>query len=244
MSNKKVFFVFNFFLLLCTITYAQKSVTGIVLDSTTLSPLPNVTVKIKSSATGTISDEFGYFTIRATLFDTLVVSSVGYITVNFAVKKLDEHLVIHLPEGSHMLKPITVYDHIELRGVHRLPKQSKWANPTNAPLYGTIQTFGPGYTIRGPFSHFSKSEKEKRKLKGLRVDNVKARTYIEIVNSSEVKDSLMNKYSLTEEAYYEILAKFNNANPRSMSLDFKSLTYALFHFFEMDRKKFNASEKK
>ncbi len=243
MNIKRVVYIISFFLLAAFSSYGQKSITGIVLDSTTLAPLPNVTVKVKRNAGGTISDEFGYFTVKAALFDTLVISCIGYVTSQFAVKKFDEHLVIRLPEATHMLRAITVYDQIILRGVHNLPKQSKWVNPTNQQQYGTIQTFGPGYAIRGPFSHFSKSEKEKRKLKGPHVDNAKAKTYIEIVNSPEVKDSLMNKYSISETEYYDILAKFNKSNPKSLGLDFKSLTYSLFHFFEADRKKINVSGK-
>lgn len=215
-----------------------------VLDSASLSPLPNVTIKVKNSTIGTISDDFGYFSIKATLFDTLVVSSVGYITLQVAIKKLDGTLIIHLPEASHMLNTVTVYDRIVLPGVGRLPKQSKWANPTNQPQYGTIQTFGPGYTFRGPFSHFSKSEKEKRRLQGSKMDNSKARTYIEIVNSPEIKDSLMTKYSLNEQEYYDVLAKFNKSNPRSMTLDYKSLMLSLFRFFEVDRKRSYETEKK
>lgn len=244
MNIKKFVCIVSFLLLSTLVSYGQKPITGIVLDSTTLAPIPNVTIKVKRNTTGTISDEFGYFTVKVTLFDTLVVSSIGYTTTEIAVKKFDEHLVIRLPESSHLLKGITVYDRIILRGVTNLPKQSKWVNPTNRPEYGTIQTFGPGYTIRGPFSRFSKSEKEKRKLKASPVDNAKARTYIEIVNSPEVKDSLMAKYSLDEGAYYEILAKYNKSNPRSMSLDFKSLMFSIFHFFEADRKKENIPKKK
>lgn len=240
--KQNILCVIGLMLILCTASHAQKFIRGMVVDSTTLNPLPFATVKVKSSNTGAVSDDFGYFAIKANLFDTLIISSVGYITSEFAIKKFDEHIVIKLPETAAMLKPVTVYDRIVLRGVTRLPKQSRWVNPTNRQEYGSIQTFGPGYTVKGALSYFSKSEKEKRRLKVTTVDNTKARTYIELVNSPEVKDSLMTKYTLTEPEYYDILAKFNKANPKSMGLDLKSVTYAIFHFFEAEKRK-NALEK-
>ncbi|MES1223099.1 MAG: hypothetical protein ABUT20_46830, partial [Bacteroidota bacterium] len=66
--------------------------------------------------------------------------------------------------------------------------------------------------IFSPFTYFSKTEKEKRKLVKLREENKKIKTYVQIVNDPDLKDEIMEKFRLKEKDYYEILAKFNQQN--------------------------------
>ena len=69
-------------LLLCSfsITYAQKtSFTGQVLDKENGEPLIGVSIVVKGSSSGTISDLDGKFTIQAEKGDVLVVSNLGYM---------------------------------------------------------------------------------------------------------------------------------------------------------------------
>lgn len=59
-------------------------VTGVVSDAT--GPLPGVTVQVKGSDGGTITDFDGVYTISATSKDILVFSCMGYI---------DEEVPVH-----------------------------------------------------------------------------------------------------------------------------------------------------
>ncbi len=66
--------------------YSQRVITGTVTDSSKATPLSGVSVHLKSSeATGTSTNDKGAFTISARSSDTLVFSSVGYITVEVPV---------------------------------------------------------------------------------------------------------------------------------------------------------------
>ena len=71
------------FLLLGLSVNAQEKrlITGVVRDTSGL-PVPGVTVKVKGSAanTGTITDETGGFSLHASPGQTLVFSSIGYVT--------------------------------------------------------------------------------------------------------------------------------------------------------------------
>src|SRR5436190_533585 len=66
-------------LLLCvTVLYAQRSITGRVLDSKTGTPIQSATVTIKGTKTSTQTTADGSFTITASQGATLVFSSVGF----------------------------------------------------------------------------------------------------------------------------------------------------------------------
>lgn len=62
-----------------------KTITGTVTDSVDATPLVNVTVKIKGTERGTITDEKGKFVVAASKGQTLLISSVGYTDVEIPV---------------------------------------------------------------------------------------------------------------------------------------------------------------
>ena len=74
-----------FFLLSSTVILAQTTVTGRVTDTKTGSPVPGVSVKIKSSKKGTTTNSEGVFTIQAAPDDVLEISEVGYKTQSIKV---------------------------------------------------------------------------------------------------------------------------------------------------------------
>lgn len=97
-----------YFLLLCSFSgvYSQTlTVTGTLTDA--VGTLPGVTIQIKGSSIGTLSDYNGYYAITARSTDTLVFSYVGYKTVAVAVanrKVLD----LQLEEDTTTLKEVVL----------------------------------------------------------------------------------------------------------------------------------------
>lgn len=81
--------------LLCTSAYSQKrAVTGKVVDSTG-TPIPNVSVRLKTGRGGTATKSDGSFTISASPSDILVFSNVGYDQQETRVgEKADIHIVL------------------------------------------------------------------------------------------------------------------------------------------------------
>src|SRR5687768_13988758 len=64
--------------LLCTITcFAQQTVTGKITDSNG-SPLADVSVKVKGTSRGTLTNNSGDFSIQASAPDELEITIVGY----------------------------------------------------------------------------------------------------------------------------------------------------------------------
>jgi iron complex outermembrane receptor protein len=88
--------------MLCTYTaFTQARVTGRVTDATSGSPLEGVSVKIKSSHTGTITNKDGVFSVQTSSSDVLVFSYVGYADQEVPVNgqtSIDVKLVASITE--------------------------------------------------------------------------------------------------------------------------------------------------
>ncbi|WP_197092666.1 SusC/RagA family TonB-linked outer membrane protein [Labilibaculum euxinus] len=78
-----------------TIGLAQEKVEGIVLDEIG-SPLPGVTVLIKSTTIGTITNSEGYFNLDAKVGDIVSISFIGYKTYDINVAKEMPKQEVHL----------------------------------------------------------------------------------------------------------------------------------------------------
>ena len=87
--------------------YAQQTaVTGKVLDSTN-EPLIGVTIQVKGTQRGTITDFEGKFSIQASRDETLVVSYIGYKTQEVPLSGTRD-LTIVLAEDNEMLEEVVV----------------------------------------------------------------------------------------------------------------------------------------
>ncbi|MFY7910445.1 MAG: SusC/RagA family TonB-linked outer membrane protein [Emticicia sp.] len=68
-----------------SMVFAQKKITGKVLDAETGVGLPGATIQIKGSNKGTSSDANGAFSLDVSAGSTLVISSIGYVSVEESV---------------------------------------------------------------------------------------------------------------------------------------------------------------
>ncbi len=90
----------------CSATFAQHKITGIIVN-TNGTPIPDATVIIKNTQTGTATNADGSFVIMATAGDVLVISHIGYQTKK--VKPVDETtLNISLTETTNNLDAVIV----------------------------------------------------------------------------------------------------------------------------------------
>jgi hypothetical protein len=177
---------------------AQEVVTGIVVDSASLSGLPSVNVQIKNGTRGTMTDEKGNFSLRAASADTLIFTLVGYEKLELPLAHYEAG-VIRLSEKYTLLEAVTIDE------FRRGNQYEGMFDEQNARLKKNI-----------PF-YFSKARKEKIKVQTLKEENLRVKTYVDVViNNSDLKSRLMDKYSLTEREYYNILTAFNERHYRVM----------------------------
>lgn len=209
----KLFFLV---LLFNTTSYSQKLISGIVVDSTSLNILQGVNVKVKGTNRGTASNESGIFTVLATEIDTLIFSFVGYSKSILPVSSQEETLFVRMQEATTLLKEITINDskfYFNLKHVES--PALKAAKPIKAGD-NSMPTSGIGFAGSVNFSYFSKLEKEKRKLQKIMAENEKLRPYLEIVNDPGLKAEIMERYTLSEEKFYELLSMYNERNKEVM----------------------------
>ncbi len=203
--------------LCCSLSaYSQKIIKGIVVDSATFQPLPYVSVQIKNKTAGTTTDLQGNFSLFATELDTLIFSLVGYQRFELSLIGYEAG-VIRMSERATTLKSITIYD----SRVNPNPYEGMFDNPTERLKAGI------------PF-WYSKARKDKIQAGRWRQENIRVKTYVDVViNNPDTKAGLMKKYSLTESEYYATLTKFNEMHYNVMYfLTEAELISFLNRFFE------------
>ena len=88
-------------------SYAQK-VSGTVKEKNE-EPIPYANVWLKGTYQGTMTDEKGRFSISSPKNDTLIISSVGFITQEIPIDpKRDNYLSVYLKEQTEKLKEVTI----------------------------------------------------------------------------------------------------------------------------------------
>ena len=94
---------FNMFLFLLLLfpaaIFAQATVSGSVIETSTKEPIPGANVIVKGTSAGTITDFDGNFSLNVSSFPvTIVVSSIGYNTTEMIVTS-EQRVVVSLAEG-------------------------------------------------------------------------------------------------------------------------------------------------
>jgi hypothetical protein len=208
-----------------TLCFSQKLIKGIVVDSATLNNISGVNVKVKNTNRGTSTNAEGIFTIVATEKDTLVFSFVGYSKVMQRVYLEDETMFVRLKEESLLLKEVIIKD----IGFHLNQKYTKSPTLTSTKPLKAGSSGGIGVN----FAYFSKLEKEKRKLVKVMADNENVRIYLSIVNDPDVKSDIMERYTISEEKFYDLLSMYNEKNKQIMySANSGLILNSLLSFFQ------------
>lgn len=185
------------FLLIASYSHGQGIIRGIVVDSASFNALAGVHITVKNSIRGTSTNSQGFFSITALPTDTLLFSLVGYSSVEIPLLFEEDGFLIRLHEKSNVLPEIII------KGT-RLSPNDIIRTPRVLPK--------PMSAMEGVFSpidYFSRWQREKRKLLKLIQENDRTITYLQVVNDQEVRETIMEEHSLTEQAYYELLVKFN-----------------------------------
>jgi CarboxypepD_reg-like domain len=234
-KNQKILTLAFALLLISWAGNSQKLIRGLVVDSLTLDNVPGVNVKVKKSDRGTVSDINGIFVIMVYPGDTLIFSSVGYTKSEMLAQPEDEIMFVRLHEESIMLNEVVIRDrsYQYIKKVIYSPTLTK-----TKPLKPGRATAPPsgGAAAAVNFAYFTKQEKEKRKLVAVLQELERVKVYESIVNDPDFKYDIMEKYSLTESKYFELLAIFNQTQSSIIhSGDEVGILYSLHYYFNVSR---------
>lgn len=102
MKKHKLLYVLFFWLSLVQLTYAQTTISGKVVDELSGSALSNVSVRIKDTRIGGVSDNNGNFSINAPKFPaTILFTMVGFEDQEVQVSAASNNLVIKMQENMN-----------------------------------------------------------------------------------------------------------------------------------------------
>jgi len=212
--------ILAFFLLIAIHSSGQNIIRGIVVDSVSFTALSGVHVTVKNSIQGTSTNGQGFFSITAQPTDTLLFSLVGYSSVEVPLLFEEDGFLIRLHEKSNVLPGIII------KGT-RLSPNDIIRTPRILP-----KPMSAGEGVFSPIDYFSKWQREKRKLLKLIQENDRTITYLQVVNDQEVRETIMEEHSLTEQAYYELLVKFNQQSSNVLySTNPQEIITSLITFF-------------
>ena len=88
-------------------------VAGYVFEENTKEPIPYVNIYVKQTRRGTITDNKGYFMLKAEINDTLIFSCLGfdkkYVHINQEVIDNNEALIISLDTKIYEIQSVDIY---------------------------------------------------------------------------------------------------------------------------------------
>ncbi len=202
-------------------SFSQKIFRGIVIDSASFEELPSVIIQVKGTERRTISFTTGHFSIAASSQETLIFTMLGYHPVELPLLFEEDVMLIRMSEQ------ILLLDEVTIKATRLYPNEivnrTKVAPKRMSALQGVVS----------PIDYFWKLEREKRKLARIVEENNKAQTYLQVITDPVVKEIIMKAYSITELAYYERLALFNQQQASiAYSADPEEIMESLHAFFQ------------
>lgn len=218
---KKLSCLLAFLSIIVVSGFTQKITRGIVVDSLSLKALAGVHVRIKNTGRVAVTNARGVFTLSTSVVDTLVLSFVGYNTLELPLLFEEEDILIRLSERIQVLKEITItgtrlYESEIIRTPRTQPRKMSAAD---------------GFS--SPWEYFARGQREMRKVVKLINENDRIKTYIQVINNQELREEIMDAHGLTEVEYYSTLAKFNQQSSDVLyATDEYVITISLKSFFK------------
>lgn len=216
-----------FTLVVCSVSgllEAQILYHGIVVDSTSLTNLPGVHISVKNSNRIAATNSSGVFLIKAKPMDTLVITAVGYHNFELPLMFEENTLFIMLRENRILLSEVTI------RSKRLYPNQIENRTKVAPQTLSKIQMF------ESPFDYFWKLEREKRKLTRVIEENNRTQTFRQVITDPDVKQIMMEDHHIDEEAYYNLVERFNIQHPAvHYFTDPDAIMEALHGFFEKNK---------
>ena len=195
-----------------------------------MNALPNVSVKLKGTLYGTITNANGVFSIKVKETDSLVFTSVGYDRLELPVYFGEDVMFVRMIQKVIMLREVTITGRpeAEKKELPSLKLRSK-----SLPFGGAMPGGQGGAAVN--LDYFSKREREKRKLAKLNAELSRTQTYVEVVTNADVKQELMERFSISDSTYYKILTHFNEQHQEvTHSGNQGDILTQLFSFFEAE----------
>jgi len=237
-------FLFIYFLLAISSSFAQLTYSGNVLDATDKTYLEGIIVEIIGKDDKVLTNNRGYFSITAEVGDTLKLSFPGFIESKKILEK-ERYLQLQIQDKARLLPTFEVKSEANIfrfkdgKLVLIDPDEEKAPSKKGGISAGYLDSPNGtgGVAIAGVLSSLTKRAKQERAYqKKLEWDSRRA-GYYAVIESDSVRQNLMVKYQLERADWDRMIIRFNEGNAYHEFLDWsKERVYAkLSEFIERER---------
>lgn len=134
-----------------SITQQKKAISGVIYDGGMNEPLPGVNVVVKGTTIGTVSDIDGKFSLEANPNDILVMSCIGFKTIQIKASEI-KGTRITMKEDSQALEEVVVIGYgvqkkVNLTGSVASVGTEELKERVNTNVLASVQGQVPGVTI-------------------------------------------------------------------------------------------------
>ncbi|MHA7128568.1 carboxypeptidase-like regulatory domain-containing protein [Algoriphagus namhaensis] len=215
---------FLFCLLLSSEAFGQWTYSGNIVDALDKQYLEGVTVGIAKTQENSLTNNRGYFNLKAQLGDTLLISYPGFVTQKLVLTQ-ERFLYIELQDEARLLPTFTVRSEASpfrfKDGKLYLVDPNEAPRPSTKGQVTTGATGSPtgGFGIYGPISYFSKESKNAREYAKKKAWHARREGYYAVVESDSVRQNLMIKHQLSRQEWDKLLIRYNEGNLSHEFLD-------------------------
>jgi len=194
---------------------AQRRYSGNVIDAWDKKYLEGVLVR-SSFLEKTSTNARGYFSINATVGDTLRLSFPGFLETKIVLTE-EQFLFIELQDLARLLPTFQVKaEPYRFRFKDGKLYLSEEEPVVEKPLsqqvgFGATDSTSPtpGFTIYGPISYFSKRNRQLRAYEERMNWERQRAGYLEVIDADSVRIELMQQYRLDRKKWDEMILRFN-----------------------------------
>ncbi|WP_236136545.1 hypothetical protein [Mongoliitalea daihaiensis] len=215
-------------------------ITGNVIDGTDRGFLEKVWVVNLSNQDSSMTNERGYFKVKAVRGDSLYFFRPSFIAKKLVVGK-DTHILTDIYLDARMLPRFDVYGEaivIPFRAGNQSTMRGLSDRPAGpGKIYKGVSGndgLSPGFTIDGPISYFMKSERQKREYARKLAFLARQEDYLRLIQSDSVMQTLKKEFRLSDQDMDDLIIEFNLANRdhQFLDMDYEGVERLLINFLE------------
>nr|WP_255737241.1 hypothetical protein [Cognataquiflexum nitidum] len=214
--------------------------TGNVLDGLDKGFLDKVWVINLHNKDSSLTNERGYFRVKAKEGDTILIPKAYYIPKILIAGK-EKHILTDiyldartLPRfdlyGDSYIIPFKAGNQSTMRGLSDRPAGPGkiYAGLANNP------SLQPGLTLDGPISYFMKSERQKRQYARKLAFLASQEDYLKLIQSDSVMAALKYEYNLTDKDLDGLIIEFNlqNIDHQFVGMEWERVEKLLIEFLD------------
>ncbi|WP_026952431.1 carboxypeptidase-like regulatory domain-containing protein [Algoriphagus mannitolivorans] len=224
--RRPVFLVFLFLINLPV--FAQSTYSGNVLDALDKKYLEGVSLQVKGKSKA-FTNERGYFQVKASIGDTLVVSFPGFLEKELTLTS-DRFLLIEIHDKARLLPTFQVeaepyrfrFKDGKLYLAENEPESPRSLSKAVGVQPLTNENLHGGIAISGVLSSLTRRNRELKAYEEKLEKERRRAGYLEVIDADSVRNQLMEMYDMDRSSWDKMIVRFNEFHQSHEFLDWSS----------------------